>query len=502
MRRRRHVGGLAQEALGVGGASGRRGRPRPSRPTMRRTIFQRKCDPRTRTSTSSPASSTCTRSIFTRVERSSGSASQYERKSCIPSKTRPVAAIAFDVERVADPPHEGLAEGRAPPRDLVEVAAADRRVPRVELPRHLRDAQQVDVGGQLVVERAAQRLGGEARLEVEVRHLVQRVDAGVGAARAVALEVACASPRAGPPRGARPARCARSSGPASRSSGCPTYSRSRRKRAMARARYPRPPGGSSGGVLCWLHRAAARPVATTSTAPSASTAASAPSAIVVHPRLLQPRRRHPPGGGRRGAPLARAGPREGARPGARLRALRDRPQRHAAQGPLRERDPQPLADPAREEHRPDGRLPAAARLPAHAHRGAGRRRAGRAGSRSSTCTSASPPASGSARWPSSPARASSPRCPSACPRSWPATTTTGARCCGPSSWTCSASAPPPAANAERERAIATFPSFFPQGALDRIYYRGPLRLAAATRCRLALSRVASDHLPVIVDFDL
>jgi len=64
-------------------------------PTRRRTIFQRKCDPRTRTSTSSPASSTCTRSSFTRVERSAGSASQYERKSCIPSKTRPVAAIAF-----------------------------------------------------------------------------------------------------------------------------------------------------------------------------------------------------------------------------------------------------------------------------------------------------------------------------------------------------------------------------------------------------------------------
>jgi endonuclease/exonuclease/phosphatase family metal-dependent hydrolase len=57
-------------------------------------------------------------------------------------------------------------------------------------------------------------------------------------------------------------------------------------------------------------------------------------------------------------------------------------------------------------------------------------------------------------------------------------------------------------NTERERATATFPSFFPQGALDRVYYRGPLRLAAARRCRIALSRVASDHLPVIADFDL
>ncbi len=57
-------------------------------------------------------------------------------------------------------------------------------------------------------------------------------------------------------------------------------------------------------------------------------------------------------------------------------------------------------------------------------------------------------------------------------------------------------------NDARERAIATFPSFFPQGALDRVYYRGPLRLVSARRCRLALSRVASDHLPVIVDFEL
>jgi endonuclease/exonuclease/phosphatase family metal-dependent hydrolase len=51
-------------------------------------------------------------------------------------------------------------------------------------------------------------------------------------------------------------------------------------------------------------------------------------------------------------------------------------------------------------------------------------------------------------------------------------------------------------------AIRTFPSFFPQGALDRIYYRGRLRLVGSRRCRLALSRVASDHLPVIADFDL
>jgi endonuclease/exonuclease/phosphatase family metal-dependent hydrolase len=51
-------------------------------------------------------------------------------------------------------------------------------------------------------------------------------------------------------------------------------------------------------------------------------------------------------------------------------------------------------------------------------------------------------------------------------------------------------------------AIATYPSFSPQGGLDRIYYRGPLRLLAARRCRLQISRVASDHLPVIAEFEV
>lgn len=52
------------------------------------------------------------------------------------------------------------------------------------------------------------------------------------------------------------------------------------------------------------------------------------------------------------------------------------------------------------------------------------------------------------------------------------------------------------------RPFLTFPSFFPQGPLDRIYYRGPLALRAAHRCRLNLSRVASDHLPIVADFEI
>ena len=51
-------------------------------------------------------------------------------------------------------------------------------------------------------------------------------------------------------------------------------------------------------------------------------------------------------------------------------------------------------------------------------------------------------------------------------------------------------------------ALRTYPSFSPRGGLDRIYYRGPIRALTAHTCRLRLSRVASDHLPVIADFDL
>lgn len=54
----------------------------------------------------------------------------------------------------------------------------------------------------------------------------------------------------------------------------------------------------------------------------------------------------------------------------------------------------------------------------------------------------------------------------------------------------------------RRGALATYPSFSPQGGLDRIYYRGPIRLVSVRRCRLQVSRVASDHLPVIAEFEI
>lgn len=54
----------------------------------------------------------------------------------------------------------------------------------------------------------------------------------------------------------------------------------------------------------------------------------------------------------------------------------------------------------------------------------------------------------------------------------------------------------------KERAIATYPSFSPTGGLDKIFSRGHLRLLAARACRLPVSKIASDHLPVVADFEL
>jgi endonuclease/exonuclease/phosphatase family metal-dependent hydrolase len=51
------------------------------------------------------------------------------------------------------------------------------------------------------------------------------------------------------------------------------------------------------------------------------------------------------------------------------------------------------------------------------------------------------------------------------------------------------------------RNIPTYPSFSPQGGLDRIYHRG-LKLVSAHSCRLQAARVASDHLPVMAEFQV
>ena len=93
------------------------------------------------------------------------------------------AAHRVRVEVVLDPPDERLRERRAAPRDLVDVAARHRVVPRMKAVPHLVDAQDVDVGRQRVVDRAACSVSaGSVGVDVEVRDLGERVDAGVGPA--------------------------------------------------------------------------------------------------------------------------------------------------------------------------------------------------------------------------------------------------------------------------------------------------------------------------------
>jgi len=50
--------------------------------------------------------------------------------------------------------------------------------------------------------------------------------------------------------------------------------------------------------------------------------------------------------------------------------------------------------------------------------------------------------------------------------------------------------------------IRTYPSFSPQGSIDKVYYRGPLRPETVQGSRHRAARVASDHLPVVVEFEL
>lgn len=54
----------------------------------------------------------------------------------------------------------------------------------------------------------------------------------------------------------------------------------------------------------------------------------------------------------------------------------------------------------------------------------------------------------------------------------------------------------------RRQAHLTFPSFAPIGALDRFYWRGPFPEPHVHVSRMPLARVASDHRPLLAEFDL
>ncbi len=50
--------------------------------------------------------------------------------------------------------------------------------------------------------------------------------------------------------------------------------------------------------------------------------------------------------------------------------------------------------------------------------------------------------------------------------------------------------------------VRTFPAALPVRPLDRVYFRGELRLCSGFAGHLKVSRQASDHLPVIADFEI
>jgi endonuclease/exonuclease/phosphatase family metal-dependent hydrolase len=48
----------------------------------------------------------------------------------------------------------------------------------------------------------------------------------------------------------------------------------------------------------------------------------------------------------------------------------------------------------------------------------------------------------------------------------------------------------------------SFPAWLPLGALDKAFVRGALAVRQARIVRTSLTRVASDHLPLVIDFHL
>ena len=60
----------------------------------------------------------------------------------------------------------------------------------------------------------------------------------------------------------------------------------------------------------------------------------------------------------------------------------------------------------------------------------------------------------------------------------------------------------PAGFASATERILTYPAAFPARALDRVYYRGDLKADHAFASRSDIAKQASDHLPLVVDFQL
>ena len=52
------------------------------------------------------------------------------------------------------------------------------------------------------------------------------------------------------------------------------------------------------------------------------------------------------------------------------------------------------------------------------------------------------------------------------------------------------------------RRVRTFPAVLPLRSLDRVYFRGDLKLVRSFAARTAMARQASDHLPIVAEFEV
>ncbi len=104
-----------------------------------------------------------------------------ERPEIVKADERPRSgAHALNRQLLLDPPDERLGEGRAPPCDLIEIAARHRVMSGMEPMAHAVNPQYYDVCRQRVVDAALQCIRGQIGGDVEVRDLGERMDTGVG----------------------------------------------------------------------------------------------------------------------------------------------------------------------------------------------------------------------------------------------------------------------------------------------------------------------------------
>jgi len=71
------------------------------------------------------------------------------------------------------------------------------------------------------------------------------------------------------------------------------------------------------------------------------------------------------------------------------------------------------------------------------------------------------------------------------------------RCFEPAGFRCATNSP-----RGSRWSIKSFPSYAPTTGLDKIFYRGTVRPLHVHRSRLKLARVASDHVPIIAEFEI